>query len=259
MVMTSPEPIQPERQSAPALDPRAFRALFLPALQQCLEGLSLTLPDGAEERLLRFALMVADANRRLNLTRITDPVEMAVKHFADSLSVLLAALPPEAAVADIGCGAGFPGIPLAIARPDLRLTLVDSTGKKVAFAASALEALGLSACRAVTGRGEEMGRDERWRETQDVVVWRGLGELSLSAELCLPLVRRGGLGIAMKGPKLAEELAAARPIIGELGCRVDGEVPVPLPGGLEHRLLLLRRAKPTPARFPRPYAKLKKR
>ncbi len=233
-------------------------ALFRGALEESLQALGAGLDGDARERLERFALLVLDANRRMNLTSITAPREMAVKHFADSLSLLKLGLPDGASVMDVGSGGGFPGVPLAIARPDLEVVLLDATRKKTAFLNEVCRELSLSNCKAVTGRAEVLSHEPAFRESFDAAVWRGLGELRVSAELCLAFVKVGGVGVAMKGPRLDEEMPAAKPVIGQMGARVERTVEVSLPDGLRHRLVVLRKHSPTPARLPRPWNRIRR-
>lgn len=231
---------------------------FRPALAEALEAPGMEVGRTAVERLERFAALFLHTNQRMNLTSITDPAEVAVKHFADSLSVLRAGVPENARLADIGTGGGFPGLPLAIVRPDLRVVLLDSVAKKVRFLNEACVKLGLSNCTAVAGRAEELAHRAAYREAFDVAVWRGLGPLKQSAELCLPFVRVGGKGIALKGPKLDEELSEARALIGQLGGAISRASEVSLPGGLRHRLLVTDKVKATPETFPREWRRIRR-
>lgn len=219
--------------------------------------LNIGLKGDITDQMVRYAQILLEANSRFNLTRITDSRGMAIKHIADSLSLLLLDIPPGATVVDVGSGAGLPGIPLAIMRKDLKITLIDATGKKVDFLNGAALSLGLTNCRAIQGRVEIKGHEARHREAYDIVVWRSLGRLALSVEMCLPLVRVGGWAAAMKGPKLDEELSEARAKISLLGGRVDTTISINLPDGLDHRLLRILKIHPTPQDFPRPYAKMK--
>lgn len=235
-----------------------FAAAFGPELRGALDALGLELVPETVEFLERFAVMVLDANARMNLTSVTDPRGVAVKHFADSLSLLRLAFPEGASVVDVGTGGGFPGVPLAIVRPDLEVVLLDATQKKTRFLNDASRELGLENCKAVTGRAETLAHEPAFRESFDVAVWRGLGDLRVSAELCLGLVKVGGLGVAMKGPRLDEELPPARPVIGQMGARVERTVEVHLPDDLHHRLLVMRKHAPTPHYLPRPWSKIRR-
>jgi len=244
--------------SVPTDPDQDFAAAFGQELRSALEAMELSLPAELLPLLERFAVMVRQTNARMNLTSVTDPAGMAVKHFADSLSLLKLAVPEGASVVDVGTGGGFPGMPLAIARPDLEVVLLDATQKKTRFLNDACRELGLENCKAVTGRAETLAHEPAFRESFDIAVWRGLGDLRVGAELCLGLVKVGGAGVAMKGPRLDEELPAARPVIGQMGARVERTVEVFLPGGLHHRLLMLRKHSPTPRYLPRAWSKIRR-
>lgn len=238
-------------------EPQIDFADFRHALSEALDGLGLALDPSTAERMERFAGVFLRASERMNLTSVTDPREAAIKHFSDALSLLLIPVPNHEKVIDVGSGGGFPGVPLAIARPDLHVTLLDATRKKTAFMESAIRELRLDNCTAATGRAEALGQAPEYREKFGLAVWRGLGDLKTSSELCLPLVKVGGVGIAMKGPKLDEELPSARARIGELGGKVEQILDVSLPENIRHRLLVLRKVRATPERFPRPWGRIK--
>jgi 16S rRNA (guanine527-N7)-methyltransferase len=198
------------------------------------------------------ARLVEDWNRRFNLTRIRGP-DVVPFHFLDSLTVLsVVGLERTARVLDIGSGAGFPGIPLRIARPGITLALLEATRKKVEFLRAVVAELPLAAVEAVHGRAEELGRHPEWRQRFDVVVARAVARLAALAEYMLPFVRPGGVAVAMKGAELDAEIDAALPAIEATGGRLRLVAPVVLPGTHVHRnLVLLEKVAPTPARFPR--------
>ncbi|MEW6523555.1 MAG: 16S rRNA (guanine(527)-N(7))-methyltransferase RsmG [Bacillota bacterium] len=216
-----------------------------------LAGWGLELSRTQEDQLAAFSRYLAATGH--SFTAIDSPVEVEVKHFLDSASVLLSWDPPgEASVLDVGSGAGFPGIPLKIMRPAIRLGLLDAARKKVEFLRSACEYLGLTGVEFLHGRAEDLGRDPGHRERYDLVVARAVAPAVVLAELCLPLVRRGGFWLAMKGPQGHSELETARGAIALLGGDVERTTPVDLPGGAGSRqLILVRKARPTPAAYPR--------
>ena len=175
---------------------------MLQYLRQAATELPVVLTD---EQLAAFAVyydFLLEYNEKVNLTRITEPLDVAVKHFADSLSLLQTGwLPPGGRVADIGTGAGFPGIPLAIMRPDLRVVLVDSLRKRTVFLTEAVQKLALVNVTVVWSRAEDLGRNPDFRERFDIVLARAVAELNVLTELCLPLAKPGGAFVAMKGPR----------------------------------------------------------
>jgi 16S rRNA (guanine527-N7)-methyltransferase len=202
-----------------------------------------------------YMSLLLDWNRRVNLTAITDPAEIAILHFFDSLTCLAAAsFGPNARVIDVGSGAGLPGIPIAVVRPDLRLTLLESTRKKCRFlsdVASSLDLIGVSVdCR----RAEDAGRDPLLRGTFDVAVSRAVADLAVLAELCLPFVKVGGLMLAMKGPRVEEEMEQARRACAILGGEIEFTRSFALPAPVEpaDRVVVgIRKISPTPDRYPR--------
>ena len=176
--------------------------------------------ESTEEQLLqfdRYAELLVEWNKRMNLTAITEPDEMIRKHFLDS-AVLLSyvSLPKNAAVIDVGTGAGFPSVPCTILRPDLKLTLLDSLNKRITFLSALCSALGIPA-ECVHARAEEGGRMPSLREQFDLATARAVAHLRELSEYCLPFVKVGGLFAALKGPDLEEELSEAKSAIRLLG------------------------------------------
>ncbi len=195
----------------------------------------------------RFKDLLLSYNARFNLTAITEEKEIFVKHFLDSVAGE-GFFPKGACVAEVGSGAGFPSVPLMIVRPDLRFTLIESTGKKCEFLKVAQKELGLNA-RVVCGRAEELGRLATYRERYDVCCARAVARLNTLAEYCMPLVRVGGMFIAWKGGM--SETEEAKKAISVLGGRAD-EVEYSLPDGMgERTLVLVKKTAPTPQKYPR--------
>lgn len=213
--------------------------------------------DLTPEQVSRFAAYereLLEWNQRTNLTAITEPVEVQVKHFADSLACLLALPPgpPGQRVVDVGTGAGFPAVPLKIVRPELRVTLLDSTRKKTLFLEHLVQALGLADVTVLTGRAEEIAREPGQREAYDVAVSRAVAELAVLAELCLPFVRVGGRMIAQKKAGIEDELRAAGRAITVLGGRLLPVQTYKLQSLPEPRwLIVVDKVKPTPPQYPR--------
>jgi 16S rRNA (guanine527-N7)-methyltransferase len=198
---------------------------------------------------------LADWNQRMNLTAIVQYEEVQIKHFLDSLT-LCAALPgrpaPGAKVIDIGAGAGFPGLPLKLVFPDLRLALVESTGKKTAFLRHLVDVLGLSSVEIYTGRAEELGHSPELRESFDLVLARGVAKLPVLLEYTLPFGRRGGKVVAWKHGGIEEEIASAAHALRVLGGRHLAVHPIKVTGLTDNRILVVvEKVSPTPVNFPR--------
>nr|WP_309686342.1 16S rRNA (guanine(527)-N(7))-methyltransferase RsmG [Armatimonas sp.] len=176
--------------------------LFLAALKQATEAIGVPLTESQAAQCAHFAALVVETNQTLNLTRITEPKAMAVKHFADSLTLLKAVpdLKHGARVCDVGTGAGFPGVPLKIVRPDLQLTLVDSLRKRLSFLGGALETLAIPDVTLIHTRAEEL-KNARF----DLVTARAVAALPKLIGWCAPLVKPGGLFVAMKGAELEDD------------------------------------------------------
>ena len=196
----------------------------------------------------RYAELLVEWNAtRMNLTRLTAPRDVAVKHFLDSLAVLKATdIPRGASVIDIGTGAGLPGLALKIARPDLALTLLDSTAKKLAFCRAVADELGLDAVTTLHARAEEAGRMPDHAAAYDLVTARAVAPLEKLLPWCAPFVRPNGLLVALKGASVADELPAARPVARRLGLTLLPPVAVTLPEADEPtvRQIVLARRRP---------------
>ncbi|MCH3905072.1 MAG: 16S rRNA (guanine(527)-N(7))-methyltransferase RsmG [Lactobacillus sp.] len=194
-------------------------------------------------------------NQRVNLTRITDQDEVYLKHFYDSLTVLLTfadVLPQGCRLCDVGSGAGFPSIPLKIIRPDLQVTIIDSLNKRLKFLKELTQQLDLKQVELLHGRAEDLGQSKDCRERFDVVTARAVARMSVLSEYCLPFVKLGGYFIAMKGPKAAAELTDAQTAISKLGGQVEQVKALTLPGDEEERnLVLIKKVKTTPRKYPR--------
>jgi 16S rRNA (guanine527-N7)-methyltransferase len=216
-----------------------------------LSGISLT--DGQIGDFESYENALLEWNRRFNLTAITERADIRTKHFLDSLSCLKAmGLRPGARVIDVGTGAGFPGLPLKIAAPGIRLTLVESTGKKADFCRHIAELLHLSDVTVLHARAEDVGRDPDHREQYHWAVARAVADLSILAEYLLPLVRVGGHALAQKGAGGPAEVQSAAKALRLLGGAVERITPVELPGIAEVRyLIVLHKNAATPPQYPR--------
>ena len=208
-------------------------------------------------QLERYYALLTEWNEKINLTAITDPQGVAVKHFADSLTVFnYIDIPQNASVIDVGTGAGFPGMVLKIARPDIRLTLLDSLQKRLNFLDIVLDELDLEA-ELIHSRAEEGGQNLDLRGTYDFAVSRAVAQLNTLAEFCLPYVRLSGSFIAFKG-NLDDELDSAKNAIGILGGKVKQTYVFELPmDGGSRNLIQIEKVRPTPDRYPRAFGKIK--
>jgi 16S rRNA (guanine527-N7)-methyltransferase len=223
----------------------------LQELSRSLLGIALT--PRQVEAFDWYASELVAWNRRFNLSAITDPAAIEVKHFLDSLTCSLAMRPhPAGRVVDVGTGAGFPGLPLKIAFPQLRLTLVESTGKKADFCRHVVETLGLASVEVVHARAEEVGHQPAHRQAYDWAVARAVAQMQVLAEYLLPLMRVGGKAVAQKGESGPAEAQASEGALRLLGGRVTQITPVELPRIPETRyLVVVQKVAATPADYPR--------
>lgn len=211
----------------------------------------------AAPRLLEFSDRLLEKNRVMNLTAITDPVDVVTLHLLDCAVLLRMEDFRGKRVVDVGTGAGFPGMPLRLLEPDFDLTLLDSLGKRVAFLQEVCNAMALQRVTCVHARAEEFAAQER--ERFDLAVSRAVAPLNVLCELSLPLVRVGGSFLAMKSVDCAEELQSAKSAISQLGGQLEGCEDYTIPGtDVTHRVVRIRKVRPTPKTFPRAFAKIKK-
>lgn len=215
------------------------------------------LPTDGIPALERYAHLLVEKNKVMNLTAITEPADIATLHFLDCAVLLMLEDFENKHVADIGTGAGFPGMPLRILEPSVHMTLLDSLNKRIDFLKEVCADLGLDNVNCVHGRAEEFAADHR--ETFDIVTSRAVANLQILCELCLPLVKVGGTFLAMKSVDSSDELWAAEHAIETLGGKVDRTVDYTIPGtAVSHRLIFIKKVQATPAKYPRPFAKIKK-
>ena len=216
-----------------------------------------------KEKLYALTVRMLEVNEYLNLTAITEPASVILRHYADSL-VLCDLIPQNASVADIGSGAGFPALPLAIARPDLQITAIDGTGKRVRYMQETAELLGLTNFRALTLRAEAGANDPALRGKFDVVTARAVAAMPMLSELCIPYAKVGGLFLAMKSREAEAELVAASRAIrtlggGDVGIETRTLVAEGEPEPLTRVILTVRKLTPTPAQYPRDFGQIKKK
>lgn len=203
------------------------------------------------EKFQKYMELLIEWNEKLNLTAITEPEEIVEKHFIDSLTLLMACKPKEGAkLLDVGTGAGFPGVPVKIMRPDLRVTLLDGSNKRLNFLGELCGELGIE-CQRVHKRAEEAGLDRLMRESYDLVTARAVAQLRVLCEYCLPLVKMKGFFVAMKGPGAGEELTEAKNALDILGGDRVEIKQVQLPNAGERNLVVVRKLSFTPKGYPR--------
>lgn len=218
---------------------------------QIAAGANLTLGEREQQLLSGYLDLLLQANQRMNLTAIRDRAQAELLHIADALTALAFLLPGPFALADVGSGGGVPGIPLAIARPDAHVTLIESTQKKAAFLRQTAATLGLANLAVEPKRAEDLARGEL-REGFDIAIARGVAPMNLLAEWCLPLVKKGGSMLAMKGARIAEELPAAARSVRILNGAEPILHPIALPGTENHVIVQIRKLGRTDPNYPRP-------
>lgn len=212
---------------------------------------NLTVTDEEYEKLSAYSKLLCEWNEKVNLTAITEPTEIVVKHFFDSIyPFTLFDVKEGASIADIGTGAGFPSCPLKIVRDDIKLTLLDSLQKRIVFLAQLSETLDLGAT-CVHGRAEELGRSGEYREQFDIATARAVANLSNLCEYCLPFVKKDGYFAALKGADVETELKDAKGAIKILGGKTEEVFSYNLPTGDKRTLILIRKISETPEKYPR--------
>ena len=222
-------------------------------LSEGLPALGLDLSEQIQNTLCAFGQAVIEQNKVMNLTAITEPAQVATRHLLDSLTLLTLEDLKGKRMIDIGCGAGFPGVPVKIACPEVKLTLLDSLGKRMHWLETVLPTLSVEA-ECITARAEEAV--EACRETYDVATSRAVARLSILLELAAPYVKVGGKVLAMKGTAADQELEEAKNAIKKLGLQLEKVEQFPI-DGVPHAVIVLKKVSPTPKGYPRRYAKIK--
>ena len=226
---------------------------MLQTLSEGLPMLELQLEESIQKKLCDFGHAMVKQNEVMNLTGITEDSAVAKLHLLDSLTVLSSASLSGKSLIDVGCGAGFPGVPLAIACPDAKITLLDSLGKRMKWLEEVLPSLGITA-ECVTARAEEAVATRR--ESYDYATSRAVARLNILLELTAPYVKVGGAVLAMKGAAAKEELAECAGAIKKLGLKLESVKEYPI-DGTSHAVIVLRKVAPTPKQYPRRFAKIK--
>ena len=224
-----------------------------------LNQLGITPPEGAVEALERYAQLLLEQNKVMNLTAITQPDQVATLHFLDSAAVLTAVDVHGKSVIDVGTGAGFPGVPMGILEPSLKLTLLDSLGKRITWLETVCAQLEMKHVTCIHARAEEQALVPGFRDSFDLAVSRAVAPMGLLCELCLPYVKVGGRFVAMKAIDCDEELSAAAGGIKRLGGRLCPSIDYTIPHtDITHRLVVVEKCAPTPKGYPRRWTKIQK-
>lgn len=227
-------------------------------LQNYIKDYKITLTENQYEQFQKYFELLAEWNEKMNLTAITDESGVALKHFADSLSLLnFVDIPQNSSLADVGTGAGFPGVVLKIARPDIKLTLIDSLNKRLVFLGEVCAQLGIEA-ELIHSRAEDGARDEKLRENFDFAVSRAVARMNVLSEYCLPYVKVGGAFCAMKGAQANDEFKESLNANNTLGGKLEKKYFFELPeNGGERAIAVVRKVKNTPQKYPRQSGKIK--
>lgn len=233
-------------------------------LRTYADDIGVSLSDSQLAHFDAYAELLVEWNEKMNLTGITDPYGIVVRHFVDSLTAA-PLIPKDASLIDVGTGAGFPAIPLAIARPDLQVTLLDSLNKRLVFLDHVCKTIDRP-CTIVHARAEDGGRKPELRDSFDVAIARAVAALPTLCEYCLPFVKPGGLFIAMKGPESDNEMDGASSAEAVLAARMADTVSLTVPAKpqaeedvLSRRLITIKKIGNTPKAYPRPPAKIAKK
>ena len=215
------------------------------------EKLNIQISENQTEQLERYAELLVSWNEKINLTAITDEEGIATKHFLDSLTALCTDR-VNGRVIDVGTGAGFPGLVLKIAKPEIELTLLDSLNKRINFLKAVCDDIGIDGVEFVHARAEDGGRDRNYRGQFDTVVSRAVANLTVLSEWCLPFLKKGGYFLALKGPLAEEELKNAERAIKILGGKVEDVYEADIPfTDLKHKIIVIKKVGQTPLKYPR--------
>ena len=224
-----------------------------------LPKLGLSLSEETARQLCSFGCAVVEQNKVMNLTAITQPDQVAKLHLLDSLSLLTLEDLRDKRLIDVGCGAGFPGVPLKIGKRDIHLTAIDALLKRLNFLETVKKELSLDNFDTIHLRAEEAGQNKDLRESFDVATSRAVANLSVLSEWCLPRVKVGGSFVALKGPSPEEEIEEAKTAVCELGGEFSGVYKVNLPGNITHSIVLIKKISQTPSKYPRKPSDISKR
>ena len=209
------------------------------------------LTEDQVENFFKYMNLLLEWNEKINLTAITDVDDIILKHFIDSMTVLKY-IEKDKSIIDVGTGAGFPGIPIAILREDVKITLLDSLNKRINFLNEVCSELKINNIETIHGRAEEAGQNKQYREKYDIAVSRAVANMTTLSEYLIPFVKVGGICICMKGSEIDHELEQAKFAIKELGGKIEKVEKFNLPDSdIERNIVIIKKIKPTPNRYPR--------
>lgn len=224
---------------------------FSKKMQEYSKEIGISLHVEQINQFYHYMQLLLKWNEKINLTAITEPEEIILKHFVDSMTIA-SYMEKDTKLIDVGTGAGFPGIPLKIIREDIEITLLDSLNKRVNFLKEVIEQLGLNQIKAIHSRVEEIGKDNNYRETFDYATSRAVANLSTLAEYLIPLVKKQGYCIGMKGPNIEEEVQQSKKAISILGGKIEKIEKFQLPrSDIDRNIVMIRKIKQTPSKYPR--------
>lgn len=218
-------------------------------LKYCKE-IDIVITEKEIKNLYQYMKLMLEWNKNVNLTAITDEKEVIIKHFIDSISINKY-IKEANNVMDVGTGAGFPGIPLKILNEDTDFILVDSLNKRINFLEEVKKELSLNKLKLLHARAEELAKDKEYRENIDIVISRAVARLRILVEYMLPFLKENGLCICMKGPNIEEELEESKKALDILGGKIEDIEHIILPGNLERNIILIRKIRETPGKYPR--------
>ncbi len=226
---------------------------------ETIKPFEINIDNNAFTRLDKFAEMLIETNKSFNLTAIKEPDDVTVKHFADCLAIFkYVDIPENAKIIDVGTGAGFPGLVLKLARPDIKMTFLDSTRKKLGFIENVLNECGVQG-EILHMRAEEVAQLAKYREKYDFATARAVAALPVLSEYCLPFVKRGGSFVSMKSAESNEEIGEAKKAIGILGGKIEEDIVFDLVENMPRRIIKIKKNSQTPTKYPRPSAQIAKK
>ncbi len=224
-----------------------------------IKPFEINVDDEAFQRLDKFAEMLIETNKSFNLTAIKEPDDVTVKHFADCLAIFkYVDIPQNAKIIDVGTGAGFPGLVLKLSRPDIKMTFLDSTRKKLGFIENVLNECGVQG-EILHMRAEEAAQLSKYREQFDFATARAVAALPVLSEYCMPFVKQNGSFISMKSAESNEEIGEAKKAIGILGGKIEEDIVFDLVENMPRRIIKIKKNSQTPTKYPRPSAQIAKK